>query len=74
MEIGEYRLGDILGYHPILAGGGGGLFGHVLRLDQSRASKSLGWIMSKDMNLSVNALRYSGSMQLKLHCALKVIY
>ena len=73
MKIGEYRLGDILWYHPILAGGGG-VFGHVLRLDQSRASKSLGWIMSKDMNLSVNALRYSGSMQLKLHCALKVTY
>ena len=49
LKIGEYRLGDILGYHPILAWGGG-VFGHVLRLDQSRANKSIGWIMSKTMN------------------------
>ena len=37
-EIGEYHLGNIIGYIPVLAGG---IFSHVRRLDQSRASANI---------------------------------
>ena len=40
------KLGNILGYSTVLDGG---IFGHVTRLNQSRASEKIWWIIISDI-------------------------
>ena len=63
------RIGLKIGkYSRIFPSFSWGTFGHVTRLDQSRASEKIWWIIRSNMEMSNNPTKYDGTHKLNNTC------